>query len=354
MQAALRDSKAKRKPGDLWHMTGRNPALRLLVTLVVVTACNRDSSASTNASDDGGPGDAAGKAAVTAAQTDKPVTFDAESWRPPADSEIPNDTLGSSIRRGIALMTHTTDSLPAFAPGRINCTNCHLEGGRNAEAGSLAGSHARFPKYMERTGAVIALSDRINYCFTRSLAGNMLPAGSREMEDIMAYLAFISRGVPVGIKVPGADGLTKMPGDIVGDTTRGKTLFATTCVTCHGPQGEGQGIIPALWGAGSYSVGASMARVERAASFIWHNMPLGRGKTLTKQQAFDVAAYINSRPRPDSPGKQDDWPFGGAPKDVPYNTKSGHLAYRAPPLLPRANARGAVVPKPQRAASVPR
>ncbi len=335
-------------------MTGRNSAPRLLVTLLVITSCNRDSSTSTQASDSGGPGDAAGTSAAAAAAPSNAVTFDVNSWRPPADSEIPNDTLGSSIRRGIALMTHTTDSLPAFAPGRINCTNCHLEGGRNAEAGSLAGSHARFPKYMERTGAVIALSDRINYCFTRSLAGNMLPAGSREMEDIMAYLAFISRGVPVGMKVPGADGLVKMPGDFVGDTTRGKALFVTTCATCHGAQGEGQGIIPALWGARSYSVGASMARVERAASFIWHNMPLGRGKTLTKQQAFDVAAYINSRPRPDSPGKQDDWPFGGAPKDVPYNTKSGHLAYRAPPLLPRANARGAVVPKPQRAASLRR
>lgn len=335
-------------------MTRLDSAPRLLVTFLVVAACNRDSSTSTQASAAGRPGDAAGKAAVTAAQTSKPLTFDAQSWRPPADSEIPNDTLGSSIRRGIALMTNTTDSLPAFAPGKINCTNCHLEGGRNAEAGSLAGSHARFPKYMERTGAVIALSDRINYCFTRSLAGNMLPPGSREMEDIMAYLAFISRGVPVGAKVPGAEGLVKMPGDIVGDTTRGQALFSSTCAACHGAQGEGQGIIPALWGARSYSIGASMARVERAASFIWHNMPLGRGKTLTRQQAFDVAAYVNSKPRPDSPGKQDDWPLGGAPRDVPYSTTSGHVAYLPPPLLPRTNARGSVVPKPPRAGSLTR
>ena len=34
--------------------------------------------------------------------------------------------------------------------------------------------------------------------------------------------------------------------------------------------------------------------------------------------AFDVAAYVNSQPRPDFPGKQHDWPKGGKPADIPY------------------------------------
>jgi thiosulfate dehydrogenase len=88
-----------------------------------------------------------------------------------------------------------------------------------------------------------------------------------------------------------------------------------------------------------------MAREERAASFIWHNMPLGQGRSLTPQQAFDLSAYINAQPRPDSPGKERDWPLGGAPADVPYNT-AGHVAYRPPPLLTRRNPADAVVPKP--------
>ena len=278
------------------------------------------------------------------------VTFSSKHWKPPADSEIPNDSMGASIRRGLALVTNTADSLPAYAPGKINCTSCHLDGGRNVEAAALTGSHARFPKYMERTGAVITLADRVNYCFTRSLAGTQLPATSREMEDILSYLAFISRGVPTGAKTPGADGLVKMA-PLVGDTLRGAAQFATTCAVCHGTDGQGgAGRIPALWGPRSYSVGASMAREERAASFIWHNMPLGQGRTLTPQQAYDLSAYINSRPRPDSPGKEKDWPMGGAPKDVPYNT-AGHAAYKPPPVLRRRNAAGAVVPKPARAGS---
>jgi len=94
-----------------------------------------------------------------------------------------------------------------------------------------------------------------------------------------------------------------------------------------------------------------MAREERAASFIWHNMPYGRPKTLTPQQAFDVAAFVNAQPRPDSPGKERDWPRGGAPPDVPYDTRSGHRAYRPPPLLTRADTAGAVVLPPHVAAA---
>jgi len=313
----------------------------LLLAPALVGALVRCTAERTPAADAGGDVPAAMGVPV------RPAAFSADEWRPPADSEIPNDSLGASIRRGLALVLHTTDSLPRYAPGKITCSNCHLAAGRNEAAVPLAGSHARFPKYMDRTGAVIALADRVNYCFTRSLAGSRLPTDSREMEDILAYLAFLSRGVPVGARTHGADGLPRMP-SLVGDGRRGGEVFRTTCAACHGADGQGGPGIPALWGPRSYSVGASMARQERAASFIWHNMPYGRPKTLTQQQAFDVAAFVNSHPRPDSPGKERDWPLGGVPADVPYDTRSGHKAYRPPPLLRRANPEGAVVPQPRR------
>lgn len=276
------------------------------------------------------------------------------NWRAPADSEIPppGDSLGASIRRGLALVTNTSDSLPAYAPGTINCSSCHLGAGRSADAAPLTGSHARFPKYLERSGAVVGLADRVNYCFTRSLAGSKLPADSREMQDILAYIAWLSRGVPVGEgkKLAGADGLPAMPASGAGDRDRGAQVYASKCVLCHLPTGEGNVAvtphIPALWGPRSFSVGASMARQSKAASFIWHNMPVGMGRTLTPQEAYDVAAYVTSKPRPDSPGKETDWPSGGAPDDVPYATQ-GHVAYLPPPLLPRANAAAAIVPPPR-------
>lgn len=287
-----------------------------------------------------------------AAVADGISSFDAARWRPPADSEISRDSLGASIRRGLALLTHTADSLPKYAPGNISCLSCHLNGGRNPDAAPLTGSHARYPKYLDRSGAVVGLADRVNYCFTRSLAGSRLPADSREMQDILAYLAWLSRGVPVGEgkKLSGGDGLQKMPAEMHGDRARGQQVYAAKCISCHGANGEGNSAItpavPALWGPKSYSVGASMARQGKAASFIWHNMPWGLGKTLTHQEAFDVASYVSSQPRPDSPGKERDWPVGGAPSDVPYAT-SGHTPFQPPPLLRRANRAAAIVETPK-------
>jgi thiosulfate dehydrogenase len=261
----------------------------------------------------------------------------------PPDSMIPRDAAGASIRRGLALVQHTSDSLPAYSASSLRCASCHLDAGRRRGAATLIGVTARFPKFMDRTGATIPIEDRVNYCFTRSLAGTALPVDSRAMHDIVAYLAFLSRGLPAGRHVTG-EGMPRMP-PMVGDTTRGATLFASTCATCHGVHGEGtRPAVPALWGPSSYSIGASMAREERAATFIRHWMPLSHPGSLSNQQAYDVAAYINSKPRPDSPNKSGDWPAGGAPSDVPYDTK-GHRAYRMPAVL---IARQATTPTSQR------
>jgi thiosulfate dehydrogenase len=288
---------------------------------------------------------------VAAATTLHPATrtWNADSWQAPVVDSTPDDPYETSVYRGLTLVTHTHDSLPTYAPGSLNCTSCHLEEGRRANAAPLVGAFVRYPKFMDRSGAVVPIEDRINYCFTRSLAGSRLPPDSREMQDIVAYLAFISTGVPYGEHVRG-EGMAKMP-PMLGDSARGGALFIENCARCHGAAGAGMGPIPALWGAKSFSIGASMARQERAASFIRHNMPLDRAGTLTDQQAYDLAAYVTSMPRPDSPGKGSDWPTGGAPPDVPYSTKN-HAAYRPPPLLPRmTNLGAAIVSAP---ASVPR
>jgi thiosulfate dehydrogenase len=323
------------------------PRRALLAAAGLLAACRGAERPATGAAPNA---PAADRPAITEVRA---AAFDPATWRPPADSEIPNDSLGASIRRGMALVLHTPDSLPRYAPGRITCSNCHIGAGRDESALPLTGVHARYPRYLDRTGAVVTLVDRVNYCFTRSLAGRLLPGDSREMADILTYLAFLSRGVPVGARTRG--GLAPMKDTLVGDTARGAAVFRAQCASCHGADGQGNPQlppgIPALWGPKSYSIGASMAREERAASFIWHNMPFGRGRSLTTQQAFDVAAFVNSHARPDSPGKERDWPAGGAPADVPYDTRSGHRAHRPPPLLPRAHPADALVPSPPRAAA---
>jgi thiosulfate dehydrogenase len=283
------------------------------------------------------------------------VQFTEANWTPKREADIPNDSMGASVRRGLYLLRFTPESLPAYATSGLRCTSCHQDDGLKVDAAPLTGSHARFPKYMPRTGTTITLADRVNYCFTRSLAGNVLPVDSREMTDLLAYMAFISQDVPVGYKLAGHDGLPSMPDTLPGDAARGEKLYVEkTCSACHGAEGQGNGVIPPLWGPESYSIGASMARLERAASFIYHNMPQTAPKSLTPQEAFDLSAFINSKPRPDSPSKELDWPAGGVPRDVPYDTRSGHKAFNPPPLLPRATPERAVVPVPPRAASAGR
>ena len=234
-----------------------------------------------------------------------------------------------SVARGLALVEHTPDSLPAFARANLRCTSCHLDRGTRTDAASLVGVTARYPAYVARAGRDASIQERVNFCFTRSLAGNPLSTDGRDMADIVAYLTSLTRA-------PGArpfrTGMPAMP-PLVGDSTRGAPIFAGTCVRCHGADGEGTVVAPALWGARSYSIGASMARIERAASFIRHNMPLDAPGSLSDQQAYDVAAFVDSHARPDLPHKEADWPRGGAPADVPYATP-GHPAHRPPPLLP--------------------
>jgi thiosulfate dehydrogenase len=291
----------------------------------------------------------AGQSTDEVGQAGAPAGFDEASWNPPTEADIPADSLGVSIRRGLHLLRFTPESLPQYATSAMRCTSCHQQDGVKRSAGSLAGVYARFPQYLNRTGAVIGLPDRINYCFTRSLAGNALPTESREMIDILAYLAFISRGVPGGLHLERAS-MPKMPVELEGVPERGREIYVQRgCNACHGANGEGAGALPPLWGPQSFAIAASMARIERAATFIYHNMPQTAPMSLSHQEAWDLAAYITSQPRPDSPGKEDDWPVGGSPSDVPYDLASGHRAFRPPPLLPRATPERALVPVPPRA-----
>lgn len=44
-----------------------------------------------------------------------------------------------------------------------------------------------------------------------------------------------------------------------------------------------------------------MHRINTAAAFIRANMPFGKAGSLSNQQAWDVALYINSHERPQDP-----------------------------------------------------
>ncbi|HET7224630.1 MAG TPA: c-type cytochrome [Candidatus Eisenbacteria bacterium] len=242
----------------------------------------------------------------------------------PDSARIPGGALGASIRRGRALVLATRDSLPAHVSSRLACTNCHLDAGTRAGSSAWVGTFATFPQYNARAGRVITIEDRVNECMRRSLNGVPLDPNGRDMIDIVSYMAFLSSGMPQGRRAPWLGYRTLAPR--TGDAGAGARVFAQNCVRCHGTAGQGGVGIPPLWGPGSFAIGAGMSRVRTAAAFIRWNMPRDRPGTLTDQQAYDVAAFVLSHPRPDTPGKEHDWPNGDAPMDAAYATLAGHSA----------------------------
>lgn len=255
-----------------------------------------------------------------------------------ADTSWPAGPIGAAARRGHALLAHTPDSLPRYAASALRCLSCHLDDGTRKNGLMLTGAYARFPQYRARSGHVDLLADRINECFRRSLNGRPLPVDSPEMRDIITYFAWISRGVGVFDSLSG-QGLPKMA-PLAGDSARGAVLFALNCARCHGANGAGLpsdavalgiGPVPPLWGDRSFNVGAGMARLRTAAAFIRYNMPFDLPGSLTDQQAFDIAAYVVSRPRPDLAGKENDWPNGDPPPDAAYPTTAAQKRAAAVP-----------------------
>jgi thiosulfate dehydrogenase len=266
------------------------------------------------------PTDSTSDAALELDQTMAPVPVARVLFRVPSESEIKNRVVLASIRRGRALARSTKDSLPAYVGSDLQCFSCHPNDATMPNAMPWIGVYARFPQYRSRTGGTQIIEDRINDCFRRSLNGKALPAASSEMRDLVAYMAFLSNGYPVGTQVDGQSlpAVDSLPGD----TTRAKPLFEAKCALCHGANGRGTKAAPPLWGPRSFNVGAGMARLWTAAAFIKQAMPQNARGSLSMQQALDLAALVTTRPRPDFPGKELDWPKGDPPRDAAYPTRA--------------------------------
>lgn len=245
-------------------------------------------------------------------------------FSPPDTKSIPEGKMGDAIRYGHQVLTQTQVVAKDYVPeSALNCTSCHLDGGRTPFAAPWVGIWGVFPEYRTRNAEVNSLQDRVNDCFERSMNGKPLPYDSKEMRGILAYMQWLSSGVPTGDSVPGR-GFKKITAPEKPDNERGKAVYATKCAACHGENGEGrygpagETLFPALWGDRSFNIGAGMARLNNAAAFVKHNMPLGQGESLSDQEAYDVASYFTTQPRPDFAGKNKDWPNGDRPKDARY------------------------------------
>jgi thiosulfate dehydrogenase len=211
----------------------------------------------------------------------------------------------------------------------MNCQNCHLNAGRKTWGNNYGAVAANYPKFRERSGSIETVYKRVSDCMERSLNGSALDSNSREMKAMIAYIKWVGYTVPKDSTPKGAGIKAPEYLDRAASPEKGLIVYTAKCQSCHGANGEGlmaadakSYTYPPLWGEHSYNIGAGLFRLSRFAGYVRDNMPFNqathRNPALTDEESWDVAAFVNSRPRP-SKDLSKDWPnISKKPIDHPF------------------------------------
>ena len=212
---------------------------------------------------------------------------------------LPKGPVGESIAYGYALIVKTHKLMKGYVRANMSCDACHVAAGTQPRGGSFVGIYGSFPQWNKRAHRVIALQDRIAECFLYSMNGRAPAYNSKAMIAIVAYIAWLSRGTPIGAKQPASDKYIEPLPSATPNPAHGAFLYAQRCAICHRADGAGvSGTIPPLWGARSFNAGAGMAHIDRMTGFVRYNMPQDAPGSLSLAQAYDIAAFVLSHPRP--------------------------------------------------------
>jgi thiosulfate dehydrogenase len=211
----------------------------------------------------------------------------------------------------------------------MNCQNCHLNAGRKAWGNNYGAVAANYPKFRDRSGSIETVYKRVSDCMERSLNGTALDSNAREMKAMIAYIKWVGHAVEKDSTPKGAGIKPPEYLERAASPEKGLAVYTAKCQSCHGANGEGQMAAdgrsytyPPLWGEHSYNSGAGLFRLSRFAGYVRDNMPFNQAShknpALTDEECWDVAAFVNSRPRP-SKDLSKDWPnISKKPIDHPF------------------------------------
>ncbi len=269
---------------------------------------------------------------VTPVATEAGVTEEG-FWEPPDFSSVEDEEIiyGHELITNTALYLGPKGKVAAVSNG-MNCQNCHLDAGAKIFGNNYSAVASTYPKLRARSGTIESIEKRVNDCMERSLNGKSLPDSSREMKAMVAYIRWLGADVKKDEKPKGAGIMELAYLDREADPARGKEIYALKCRSCHGTNGEGlpnmEGTAytyPPLWGDHSYNQGAGLYRLSRFAGYVKANMPLGasyKNTQLSDEEAWDLAAFVNSQPRPKKDMRKD-WPdISKKPVDHPFGPYS--------------------------------
>lgn len=228
------------------------------------------------------------------------------AFSPPDLSDMPKGRFGDMVRLGYRIFTQTPRYAGKYVGNQLSCSNCHLGAGRLGDSAPLWAAWVSYPAFRKKNGHVNTYAERLQGCFRYSMNGTPPALDSKVLLALESYSFWVARKAPTGIDLDGRgyprlDSPAQSP-----DFDRGKQVYQQHCALCH--QADGQGVqvaghtqFPPLWGPQSYNWGAGMHDVQTAAGFIKANMPLGLGGSLSDQQAWDVAMFVDSHERPQDP-----------------------------------------------------
>jgi thiosulfate dehydrogenase len=277
-------------------------------------------------------------------------------WAAPDTNTWAQTDQAEQLRYGRELVANTSAYLGpegsiARTTNGLNCQNCHLDAGTRPFTNNYALVASTYPRFRARSGTEETVHKRIADCFQRSLNGQAPDSLSVEGKAIAAYVLWVGSGIQKG-ETPTGAGLEVIDFlDRAADPEAGAKVYVEKCQSCHQPNGQGltngKGgyAFPPLWGPNSYNHAAGLYRLSRFASYVKQGMPLGathETPLLTDEEAWDVAAYVNSQERPgydlradwpDVSGKPVDHPFG------PYSDTFPELQHKYGPFKPIKAAR---------------
>ena len=225
----------------------------------------------------------------------------------PADRPIPDDEFGKIVAEGQRIFDDPSTYAKAYVGNALRCASCHLDQGRKADSAPMWAAWLSYPAYRTKDHEVNTFAERLRGCFRYSMNGKPPPLGDPVLVALESYSYWLAQGAPLDPDIAGR-GYTKVAKPAQApDYHRGEAVYQARCALCHAADGGGQRArngapaFPALWGDASFNWGAGMANINNAAGFIKGNMPLGQGGTLTDQEAWDVAMFIDSHDRPQDP-----------------------------------------------------
>ena len=180
------------------------------------------------------------------------VTLNPVRYAPPDLADAPED-VKTAILLGYNIMTETPRYAGKFIRANMSCSSCHFhggitEGGKNGGI-SLVGVTTKYPRWKQRAKADVDILARTNSCFERSMNGTPLPLGSKEMNGLVAYYQWISKGLPIYGDIPWL-GLASLEIDRRPDPSNGSLIYSK-CAPCHGDKGQGTPTAPPSVGTGS-------------------------------------------------------------------------------------------------------